>query len=50
MKIVLSPAKSLDFEKEYPKLEYSLPIFEEEAAKLNKVLAKKKPKALFQIH
>jgi len=46
MKIVVSPAKSLDFEKEYPKTEHTQPIFLEEASKLNKVLAKKKPRAL----
>ena len=46
MKIVISPAKSLDFEREYPKLEQTQPIFLEEAVKLNQLLAKKKPKAL----
>ena len=49
MKIVLSPAKSLDFEKEYPKLAHSQPYFETESARLNKVLAKKKPKALSKL-
>lgn len=49
MKIVVSPAKSLDFEREYPKLEYSQPLFLEESTKLNKVLAKKKPKALSKL-
>ncbi len=49
MKIVVSPAKSLDFEKEYPKFDQSQPLFLEEAAKLNKVLAKKKPKALSEL-
>ena len=46
MKIVVSPAKSLDFESEYPKVEVTQPVFLDEAEKLNKVLAKKKPKAL----
>ncbi len=46
MKIVVSPAKSLDFEKEYPNIAHTQPLFLEESAKLNKVLAKKKPKAL----
>lgn len=46
MKIVVSPAKSLDFESEYPKVEVSRPKFIDQAVALNKVLAKKKPKAL----
>lgn len=46
MKIVISPAKSLDFESTLPTKKYSEPLFIEEAQKLNKVLAKKKPKAL----
>lgn len=46
MKIVISPAKSLDFEREYPKLKQTQPVFLDEAAKLNTLLAKKKPKAL----
>ena len=46
MKIVISPAKSLDFERSLPTDKYSLPQFLGEAEKLNKVLAKKKPKAL----
>lgn len=46
MKIVISPAKSLDFEREYPKLKETQPVFLDEAAKLNALLAKKKPKTL----
>jgi len=46
MKIVISPAKSLDFESEYPKLKQTQPVFLDEAAKLNSLLAKKKPKSL----
>src|SRR6056297_934737 len=46
MKIVVSPAKSLDFESKYPEVEISQPQFLNEAEKLNKILAKKKPKAL----
>ncbi|WP_149277436.1 peroxide stress protein YaaA [Pareuzebyella sediminis] len=46
MKIVVSPAKSLDFESKYPDVEISQPQFLNEAVKLNKILAKKKPKAL----
>ncbi|NHF60749.1 peroxide stress protein YaaA [Flavobacteriaceae bacterium TP-CH-4] len=46
MKIVVSPAKSLDFEREYPKFAHTQPAFLEQAERLNKVLARKKPKAL----
>lgn len=46
MKIVISPAKSLDFERPLPTDRFTLPQFISEAEKLNKLLAKKKPKAL----
>ncbi len=46
MKIVVSPAKSLDFESKLPTAKYTQPSFLEHAQKLNKILAKKKPKAL----
>ncbi len=46
MKIVISPAKSLDFESTLPTDRFSQPEFLVQAEKLNKVLAKKKPKAL----
>ncbi len=46
MKIVLSPAKSLDYEREYPKCKPTQPQFLDEAVKLNRILAKKKPKSL----
>jgi len=49
MKIVISPAKSLDFETEIPTKKHSIPVFLEESEKINKVLAKKKPKALMQL-
>ncbi|WP_343487801.1 peroxide stress protein YaaA [Allomuricauda sp. d1] len=49
MKIVISPAKSLDFESELPTNKYSQPQFLEQSEKLNKVLAKKKPKALSKL-
>ncbi len=49
MKIVISPAKSLDFETTLPTSRHSQPQFLEQAVKLNKVLAKKKPKALSQL-
>ncbi|MGY5354308.1 peroxide stress protein YaaA [Wenyingzhuangia sp. IMCC45467] len=46
MKIVVSPAKSLDFESEIPTKDFTQGVFLEEAEKLNKVLKKKKPKEL----
>ncbi len=49
MKIIISPAKSLDFESGIPTTKYSQPQFLEQAVKLNKVLAKKKPKALSEL-
>ena len=49
MKIVVSPAKSLDFESKLPTDRFTQPIFLEEAEKLNKVLAKKKTKALSEL-
>ncbi|TFG75359.1 MAG: peroxide stress protein YaaA [Flavobacteriales bacterium] len=49
MKIVISPAKSLDIEREYPILGYTQPEFLKESEKLNKVLSKKKPRALAKL-
>ncbi len=49
MKIVISPAKSLDFEKELPTKKYSHPEYLAQAEKINKVLRKKKPKALSEL-
>ncbi len=46
MKIVISPAKSLDFESKLPTSKYTQPSFLEQSEKLNKVLKKKKPKDL----
>ncbi|MCX2719297.1 peroxide stress protein YaaA [Lentiprolixibacter aurantiacus] len=46
MKIVISPAKSLDYERILPTDRFSQPQFLKEAETLNKVLVKKKPKAL----
>lgn len=46
MKIVVSPAKSLDFESKIPTAEFTQGVFLKEAEKLNKVLKKKKPKDL----
>lgn len=49
MKIVISPAKSLDYESEYPKFKQTQPQFLNEAVRLNAVLAKKKPKGLMEL-
>lgn len=49
MKIVISPAKSLDFESELPSLKHTQPQFLEQSKKLNKVLLKKRPKALSKL-
>jgi cytoplasmic iron level regulating protein YaaA (DUF328/UPF0246 family) len=46
MKIVISPAKSLDYESELPTTKFTYPEFIEDAEKLNKILKKKKPKVL----
>ena len=52
MKIVISPAKSLDFSSTIPTQQYTQPTFIEEASKLNKKMAslsKKKIKELMHI-
>ncbi|MEM0932387.1 MAG: peroxide stress protein YaaA, partial [Bacteroidota bacterium] len=49
MKIVISPAKSLDFETELPTSRFSAPLFLDASQKLNAVLVKKKPKALAKL-
>lgn len=46
MKIVISPAKSLDYETPIPTKQFTQGIFLEEAAKINAVLKKKSPKQL----
>ncbi len=46
MKIVISPAKSLDLESKLPTKRYSEPRFLDQAVKINKILAKKSPKQL----
>lgn len=46
MKIVISPAKSLNFESPLPTQRFSHPVFIGQAEKLNKILAKKKSKSL----
>ncbi len=49
MKIVISPAKSLDFENEVPVKEYTQSIFLKEATTLNNVLKKMTPKKLSEL-
>lgn len=49
MKIVISPAKSLDLETTLPTDKYSEAAFIEDAVRLNKVLRKKRPKALSKL-
>lgn len=49
MKIVISPAKSLNFEKELPTATYSEPQFLKQAATIQRTLKRKKPKALSQL-
>lgn len=49
MKIVISPAKSLDLKSKLPINEYSKPEFLKEAAELNKTLKTKKPKDLSEL-
>ena len=49
MKIVISPAKSLDFESELPTKIYSQPHFLEQAERLNRVMLKKRPRALSKL-
>ncbi len=46
MKIVVSPAKSLDFETALPTQQYTEPVFLTETEKLNAALKKKTPKKL----
>lgn len=49
MKIVISPAKSLDFETTVPAKQYTTPCFIAEAEKLNEVLKKKSPKNISEL-
>ena len=46
MKILISPAKSLDFKKPLPVSEFSTPAFIQEAAQINELLKKETPKGL----
>ncbi|MFP2997707.1 peroxide stress protein YaaA [Spongiivirga sp. MCCC 1A20706] len=49
MKIVVSPAKSLNFESELPTTKYTEPCFLNEAERLNRVLKKKSAKSLSKL-
>jgi cytoplasmic iron level regulating protein YaaA (DUF328/UPF0246 family) len=49
MKIVISPAKSLDFDSKVPVAEFTEGIFLKEAERLQKVLKKKSPKKLSEL-
>ena len=49
MKIVISPAKTLDFESDLPISEHSIPAFLTSAKKIHAVLKKKKPKDLMAL-
>lgn len=49
MKIVISPAKSLDFESKLPINKYSEAIFLSEAEKISEILKKKTPKILSKL-
>ncbi|MCL5247064.1 peroxide stress protein YaaA [Cellulophaga sp. 20_2_10] len=49
MKIVISPAKSLDFETKLPTKKFTEPQFLKQAKKLNEVLKMKSPKAISQL-
>jgi cytoplasmic iron level regulating protein YaaA (DUF328/UPF0246 family) len=40
MKILISPAKSLDFKKPLPVSEFTTPVFIQEAAQINELLKK----------
>jgi cytoplasmic iron level regulating protein YaaA (DUF328/UPF0246 family) len=44
MKIIISPAKSLNFDKSLPTLDFSFPEFLNESKSINDVLKTKKPK------
>jgi cytoplasmic iron level regulating protein YaaA (DUF328/UPF0246 family) len=49
MKIVISPAKSLDFETNLPINKYTQGVFLDEASKINTILKKKSPKKLSEL-
>lgn len=49
MKIVISPAKSLDFESELPTAEHTHPVFKKEMQTVHSVLKEKTPQELSQL-
>jgi uncharacterized protein len=49
MKIVISPAKSLDFESIFPEVNYTKSVFLKESKIINKAIKKKKPKELMEL-
>lgn len=49
MKLVLSPAKSLDFERTLPTSQYSEALFLEQSLRINKLLKKKSAKSLSKL-
>ncbi|WP_224489826.1 peroxide stress protein YaaA [Robertkochia flava] len=49
MKMVISPAKSLDYESEIPVKKTTQPVFDKEAEQLNKALRKKSPAQLSEL-
>ncbi|GLB52102.1 UPF0246 protein [Neptunitalea chrysea] len=49
MKIVVSPAKSLDYDSKLPFEEYTVPFFLKEAERLNSLLKKQSPKMLSEL-
>ena len=49
MKLVLSPAKSLDFETQLPTNKTTQPQFLEQSLRLNKALKTKSPKSLSKL-
>jgi cytoplasmic iron level regulating protein YaaA (DUF328/UPF0246 family) len=49
MKIVISPAKSLDFESQLPTQKYTEYAFAKQSASIDKVLKKQKPKQLMEL-
>lgn len=49
MKIIISPAKSLDYETPLPSEKHSMPKFLKDSRTINKVIKKKKPKELMEL-
>ena len=49
MKIIISPAKSLDFETQLPTKKFSESVFLDKSATINKILKKKSPKQLSEL-